>query len=159
MHGDESGVRMLRGDRAPAFLRHTSLRAEQRLCRCRAEGEDDARLHRADLGLEPWVTRANLRAVRRLVDPPFAPRVRRPLEVLHRVRDVRLLAVDAGAFEHAIQEPAGGTYERVSLTVFLVARLLTDDHHLGRRRALAEHGLRTDAPEKAPPAAGSRAAP
>src|SRR5258707_10004184 len=153
MHGDESGVRMLRGDRAPALLRHAGLRAEQRLCRRRAEGEDDARLHGADLGFEPRVTRANLRAVRRLVDPPFTPRVRRPLEVLHRVGDVRLLAVDAGALEHAIQEPAGGTYERMPLTVFLVARLLTDDHHLGRRRALPEHGLRTDAPDKAPSAA------
>ncbi len=56
------------------------------------------------------------------MDAALAARL--PLEVLDRIRDVDQVAVDAGIFEAAIEEVAGGTDERVAKAVLGVAGLL-----------------------------------
>ena len=50
-------------------------------------------------------------------------------------------AVDAGFFQRAVEHLPGGTDERLAGEVFLVARLLADQHDPRGRRAFAEHGL------------------
>ena len=68
------------------------------------------------------------------------------LEVLHRVGDVGLLPRDAGFVEDGVEDLAGRPDEGLSGNVFLVARLLADEHDFRRLRPLAEHRLGRVAP-------------
>jgi hypothetical protein len=90
------------------------------------------------------------------VDPPLP--ARRPLEVLHDVRDVGERAVDAGLVERGVEQPPRRPDERPALEVLLVPGLLADEHRPGSRLALAEDRLRARAPERAGAAAGGRVA-
>jgi hypothetical protein len=69
--------------------------------------------------------------------------------MLHRVGDVKMLAVYARRFERAVEEPARRADERQAFLVFLVAGLLSDQHHARVRVARAEHRLRGVRPERA----------
>ena len=62
-------------------------------------------------------------------------------EVLHRVGHVDAFWVDASLVEAAPEHPAGGADEGPSLSVFLIARLLTDEDERGLGRSLTEDGL------------------
>src|SRR5580704_1112466 len=116
-------------------------RAEHGLARYRAEQHEQPGPDEADLGVQPESARLDLGAVRALVDPALA--TRGPLEVLDRVAQVDLRAVDAGLAQRPVQDPPGGPDERTSLLVLLIAGLLTDEHHRpGGRPALPEHGRR-----------------
>src|SRR5205823_1744749 len=66
-----------------------------------------------------------------------------------------LRAVDAGLFEGAIEERARRADERPAAEVFLIARLLADEHHGRRLLPFAENRLRPCAPEVACLAVGS----
>lgn len=70
------------------------------------------------------------------------------------IRDVGVRPVDARVLERLVEEPARRPDEGPSSPVFLVARLLSDEHQPGGLRSLAEHGLRPKLPQVAPPAAG-----
>src|SRR5205085_6925646 len=111
----------------PAVLHQLELRAEHRLRGRRTEADDDLRLHRAQLRLEPRAARFDLRHARFLVDAPLAPRL--PLEMLHGVGDIHLMARNARSVQRLVEHRAGGADKRRALTVFLVARLLADKHH------------------------------
>ena len=77
-----------------------------------------------------------------LVDPPLARALLGELEVLDRVGDVGLLAVDARVAQRAVEQDPGGPDERQAAPVFLVTGLLADEHQPGRRRTSPEDGLR-----------------
>src|SRR5439155_21216166 len=93
-----------------------------------------------DLPLEPRAARQLLGAIRLVVDAPLAAGL--PLEVLDRVRDVGLPAVNPRVGERAVEQLPRGPDERRAGEILLVARLLADEHHLGRDQPLAEDGLR-----------------
>jgi hypothetical protein len=134
-------------DRPAALLRDPEGAAEQGLRSRRAERHQDARLHDRQLGLEPRPAGCDLGRIRPLVDAALA--TRRPLEVLHDVRDVRESALDACVLERTVEQAACRPNERPALDVLLIPGLLADKHDLGGRFALAEHGLRRVAPEVA----------
>ena len=73
------------------------------------------------------------------------PRGGLPLEVLDRVGDVDLVAVDAGGGERLVEQAPRGADERMALFVLLVAGLLADEHDARVTRPLAEDGLRARA--------------
>ncbi len=73
------------------------------------------------------------------MDAAFAARLE--LEMLDRVGDVDRLAIDAGVFQRLVQEMSRRPDERLAREIFLIARLLTDEHEFGARRSLAEYGL------------------
>jgi hypothetical protein len=79
------------------------------------------------------------------VDPALAARL--PFEVLDDVRDVDRRAVDPGRVERLVEKAPGGADERPAGAVLGVARLLADEHDLGRLPPLSEDGLRAGAPE------------
>jgi hypothetical protein len=83
---------------------------------------------------------SNFRLRRPLVKPALAARFE--LEVLHCIRHIDGFARDAGILERARQQAASGPDERTSRDIFPVARLLSNQHDRGRRRSLAEYGLR-----------------
>jgi hypothetical protein len=66
-----------------------------------------------------------------------------PFEVLHGIRHIDVLAIDPCSFKRSIENLSGGPYEWLTRFIFLVTRLLSDEHHLGLRRTLAEHSLRS----------------
>jgi hypothetical protein len=72
-----------------------------------------------------------------------APASLLPLEVLHRVGDVDFGSDYAGLFKRAIEQLAGGAYERLALEVFVIAWLLADHNDAGVFRSFTEHGLRS----------------
>jgi hypothetical protein len=74
------------------------------------------------------------------------------LEMLDRVGDESVLARDARILERGIENVAGGPDERLAGEIFLVARLLADQHEFGAARSFAWHGLRGVAIERAAPA-------
>ena len=79
------------------------------------------------------------------MQPDFSARDK--FEMLDRIGDVDLLAIDACLLQRAVEHQAGRTHERFAGKVFLVAGLLADQHHLRILRAFAEHGLRRRLPE------------
>jgi hypothetical protein len=73
-----------------------------------------------------------------------------PTEVLDRVGDVDLVAIEPSVGEAPVEELPGWTDEGMALEVLTVTRLLTYDHHPSRGGALAEHGLRAEVVKVAP---------
>src|SRR6185503_20316055 len=116
----------------------------------RAEAADDVRPYRRELALEPLMARVDLALRRGLVQAPLAAQL--PLEVLHGVGDVKVLALDASGLERAVEQPAGRPDEGQALLVFLVAGLLADQHDPGVRVARAKYRLGGIGPQRAIPA-------
>ena len=100
-----------------------------------------------NFAFQPLVAGIDLALRRGLVQPPLAAQL--PLEVLDRVGDVEVLAVDARRLERAVEEASGRPDEGQPLLVLLVARLLADQHHPRVRVAGAEHRLRGVRPQRA----------
>src|SRR2546423_33495 len=139
MNGRDNFRREFRFQNLPALAGDAKRRAEDSLGRRRAKTNQQSRPNDSKLGLEPRPAGRDLARVRLLVDPAFAARL--PLEVLHRVRDVNLAAIDPGFFEGAIQNLARWPDERFPREIFLIARFFAEQHQLRAFRALAEHGL------------------
>jgi hypothetical protein len=74
------------------------------------------------------------------------------LEMLHRIGDEHLLAINASLGQSAIQDTTGGSDERQAGQIFLVARLFADQHHRSPPRPLPRHRLRGVPVKRAPPA-------
>jgi hypothetical protein len=77
-----------------------------------------------------------------------------PLEVLHDVGEVDLVAVQARLRHGPVEEGSGWTDERMAGEVLLVAGLLAGHHDSGPARPLAEHRLGPGLPQRAGPALG-----
>ena len=65
-----------------------------------------------------------------------------PFEMFHRIRDVNFFAIDPGFFKSAIHDFSGWSDERFAGHIFVIAGLLTDQHHRRFFGAFAENGLR-----------------
>src|SRR5262245_14278475 len=123
----------------PAMLRQLERRAENRLRRGASKTDDDRRLDGAQLDIEPRTARLDLRPARLLVDTALSTWF--PLEVFHRIGDIHVGAWDACFRERLVEERTSRPDERQSLSIFLIARLLTDEHHASATRPGTEDGL------------------
>src|SRR6266496_6851957 len=117
--GDNLRRDRARGDGA-VLLHQLELRPEDRLRRRRAETDQHRWLDRAQLRFEPWPAGFDLRSARLLVNPSFAAGL--PLEVLHCIRDVDLIAWDTRIVERLIEQCPGRADERFALPILLIAR-------------------------------------
>ena len=70
-----------------------------------------------------------------------------PLEMLHHVRHINPRSIDPRFIQRLVQKISCRADEGASLEVFLVSRLLADEHHGRRWLALAEDSLRSGFPE------------
>ena len=84
------------------------------------------------------------------MDAPLRASIAGPLEVLHGVRDVDVVAIDAGGVERAVEQLPRGSDEWVAGLVLLVARLFANDDHARARRSFAEDRLGPDLEQVAP---------
>jgi hypothetical protein len=108
VHGRKDVLGEVGLDRLPALLRDPELPAEERLRCDRAQADQHARLDDREFGVEPRPARSDLRPVRLLVDPPLP--ARSPFEVLDRVGDVDLRAIDPASSSASSKSlPAGPT--------------------------------------------------
>src|SRR5438270_7526618 len=142
----------VRVQRPPSLARHTERRAEQGLGGGGAQDDQRLRSDRPQLLVEPRAAGLDLEALGSLVQPPSSAFLE--LEVLDHVRHVGVAAIDADLVERTRQLAAGGTDERPSLPVLLVAGLLADEHQSRALRALAEDGLAGVSPEVTAAAVG-----
>lgn len=149
MHRRDRDRRPTRLDRDASLFHHTEARTQKRLRRGGPEAHDDIGLDQRELVLEPWEAGADLAGIWCLVQSTLGARVARPLEVLHRIRDIDIVAVDARGIERVIEQTASGADEGSALLVLLVARLFTHDHDARRPRPLAEHRLGPHLPQMA----------
>src|SRR5438132_2838475 len=158
MGGRDDGAGKIRVQRPPSLPGDPELRAQERLRGGRAEKHEHLGAHRLELGAKPRQTRLDLGAIGLVVDPALAPARRRaPLEVLDDVRQVDLLAVDAGLGEGPIEKTTRRPDERGALDVLAVTGLLPDEEHRGGHRPRAENRLGGRGPERASAtAAGTR---
>lgn len=97
--------------------------------------------------VEPRATGANLRISRLFVNAPLPALCGRPLEVLDRIGEVHIGAVDPSFSQGQIQNPSRRPYERAPLAIFDIPRLLADQHDGGMRRTFAEDRLSCTFPE------------
>src|SRR2546422_11124064 len=143
-------------DELAALHADAEVAAEQHLGRGRAQQYQQVRLHHGDLGIQPGPAGVDLSGVRLLVQAPLALRL--PFEVLDRVRDIDMPAVDARLLERLVEHASRGADERLSFPVLAIAGLLSDEHDLGVFGALAEDGLGTGFVEVTGATAGGRLA-
>src|SRR5712691_2639219 len=136
MHGRSDEWRKRRLNEGRPLGADAKPRSDHGLRSGRSEADDDARLDDIDLRLQPWPAGSDLRGIRLLVDAPLAARL--PFEVLHHVGDIDAAAIDARFLQGLVQEVAGRPHKGPALKVFLVSRLLADEHYGGRLLPLAE---------------------
>src|SRR6185437_13994942 len=114
--------------------------AHQTTHRGGSECDHDLRLEDGALKVEPPAAALDLVRVRLLVQPPFA--ARREFEMLDRVGDEDLFAVDAGLRDRLAEHAPGGADEGRAGDIFFVTGLLADQHDTRLGRAFARHDLR-----------------
>jgi hypothetical protein len=127
------------------LARDAKLPTQQRLGRGGAHAHEDLRAHGGDLGVQPGTARPDLFRARALVDPALASAF--PLEVLHHVGDVDVVANDPRTLECLVEDATRRSHERPAEDVFLVAGLLTDEHQPGAPGPFAEDHLGGPAPQ------------
>jgi len=81
------------------------------------------------------------------MDPPLP--ASDPLEVLDRVGDVGVGAVDARFLQRLVEQPARRPHERPPFEILLVAWLLPHQDQSGGLQAFAEHRLGPRSPKRA----------
>ena len=123
----------------PALAGDAEGRAKDRLRRGRAQADENFRPNEAQFRLKPGPAGRDIARARFLVDAPFSARL--PLEMLDRVGDVNGVAIDFRVDERSIEQLAGRTNERLPVQIFLITRLLAEEHECGLLRAFAEDGL------------------
>src|SRR3954470_16078540 len=146
VNGGHYKWRERRLDQFATTLAHPKTFAEQRLRGGGAEANEDGRLYHVQLRLKPRMARCDFAAVWLLVNAPLANGL--PLEMLHDVCDVNLVAVDSHFLQNLVEEFSGRTHEWAASKVFIVARLFADEHHLRIGRAFAEDCLGTSFPQR-----------
>ena len=70
---------------------------------------------------------------------PFAAHL--VLEVLHRIGEKNLDAADSGSFQRPVENPSGRTDKGLAGEIFLISRLLADQHQRRACRPFARHHL------------------
>ena len=73
------------------------------------------------------------------MNPPFS--AGRPFEVFHRVRDINLRPIDASFLERAVHDFPSRANERFARYIFVIARLLANQHHRRAFRPFAKDSL------------------
>src|SRR5690606_34542317 len=94
------------------------------------------------LTLKPGLTGIDLRSTRLPVDPPLrGSLIGHPLEMFHRIGQINLLEVKSQFLESLPQEPARWPHEGMTLLIFLIAGLFTNEEPSGSGRPLSEYRL------------------
>src|SRR5689334_11672645 len=128
--------------------------SEDRPCRGDAEADDDARLNDRRFGFQPRPAGGNFGGGRFFVFAALA--LRFPFKVLDSIREINVAPANAGFHQRFVQDASGWSHEGMSLQVFLIARLLSDEHDRRMGGSFAKDGLGGMLVQVASRAAGCR---
>lgn len=106
--------------------------------RC-AQAHNDGRLHRSELRIEPGPAGGNFAGAGFLVDAALAARL--PFEMFRHIGHIDFFAVNAGFDQGSVQKSPGRPDKGFAAQIFVVPRLLTNQHDLRARAAFAENSL------------------
>lgn len=137
-------------DKMSVLLGQAICPPQQRLSRGCAETNDHLGFDQIGFGSKPRIARRDFRSLWFFVNPPFAAFLE--FEVLHGIGYINFSGIDAGIGQGASKHLAGRTDERMTLPVFLIAGLFSDQDQTRRRRSFAEHALRSETIKIATPA-------
>src|SRR3954469_22248970 len=119
-------------------LSNPEIFAEEHLSGGGAEANQNPRRDDVDLRLQPRRTCPHFSGIGFFVNLTLA--TRRPFEMFDDVRNVRFVAIDACFFESLVEHTSRRSDEGMACLVLFIARLLADEHNLGRSLALAKYG-------------------
>jgi hypothetical protein len=122
--------------------------AQNRLRSRGSQADHDSRLQDRDLGLKPGLACYHFPHGWLLVEAALAAPY--PFEMLDRVGDVNLLAGDAGLRQSLVEHPSRRSDKGTSLAIFLIARLLANQHQIRVRGANPKNRLSRALVEIAP---------
>src|ERR1051325_5867092 len=134
-----------RFDQLATVLRHLEVISNQRLCCGRAATHHDFWFQQAEFGIQPWPTRGDFARVGLFVNAPLAFRF--PFEVLHRIGDVNLVAIDAGFDKRFVEQLARRADKWFAREVFVVTRLFPYKNNFCVPRPFAKNRLRSGLPQ------------
>src|SRR5579872_520615 len=127
--------------------RDTKIFAQQRLRRACAQANQNLRSYNLQFRVKPGAACFNFRMARLLVNAALAALRGYPLEMLHYICDVDIRAIDSYFGKHLIQQPSGGSNERMTGSVFTIARLLSYEHHPGSGWTFSKYRLGAELPK------------
>lgn len=145
-----------RFNQLPSLAAYPKILSKKRLCRARAQADQHFGFYSLEFGVEPGTARLNLRIPRFLVDAPLAALSRRPLKMLHYIRDVNFRPLDTCFEQRMVQNLSRWPDKGPASPIFLIPRLLTNHHHHRRRRTFTKNCLRRVLPKIAGSARRSR---
>ena len=141
-----------RVQRLTARLSNPNFPAHHRTRRRCTQAKDHFRLHGLKLCFEPGQACFDFSLCRRFVEPAFAARL--PLEVLHRIGDVDVLARNARGFECLVEKLARRADERMPFDVFAVSWLFADNEQWRVLATFTKYRLRAAPPQRTRAATG-----
>src|SRR5207244_262625 len=123
-----------------AMLSHNAeILAQQGLRGSSAQAHQNFRFHCRELRIQPGTAGIDLPVAWFLVDAPFSALVRRPLEMLHHIRNIYITSRDANLCESLIQQLSGRTHERMTSEIFSISGLLDNEGDINVCAPFAEH--------------------
>ena len=146
MHRRRNERRKRRRQEGSTASRHAKRRPEDRLRGGGSQTDERLGLDQCELRLEPRPARRDLRRIGFLVDPLLSSWF--PFEVFDDIGHVDARATDASSLQTRVEQVAGGTDERSSLSILLITRLLAEKKNLGVYRTFTEHRLSRALPER-----------
>ena len=135
----EDPRRKLRRQYLAALARNAKSRAENRLCRRRTQGHHQFWLNDSQFRFQPGATGCSLAGIWLLMNPSFPARL--PLKMFHRVRDIYLGPINPSFLQRLIHDFSSRSNKGFASDIFVISRLLPDQHHGCALRAFAKNSL------------------
>src|SRR5438445_11645435 len=123
--------------------------AQQGLRSSSAQANQNFRFHCRELRSQPETASIDLPVAWFLVDAPFSALVRRPVEMLHHIRNIYITSRDANLCQSLIQQLSGRTHERMTSEIFSISGLLANEDDFSMCVPFAEHRLGSSFPKVA----------
>src|SRR2546426_1503788 len=101
--------------------------AQQGLRSSSAQAHQNFRFHCRELRIQPETAGIDLPVAWFLVDAPFSALVRRPVEMLHHIRNIYITSRDANLCQSLIQQLSGRTHEGMTSEIFSISGLLANE--------------------------------
>src|SRR5436190_2374456 len=106
-----------------------------------AKAHQNIRFHCRELRIQPGTAGIDFPVAWFLVDAPFSALVRRPVEMLHHIRNIYITSSDANLCQGLIKEPSGRTHEGMTSEIFSVPGLFANEDDFSMCAPFAEHRL------------------
>src|ERR1700730_10302484 len=142
--GSERGI-----DELSALTHYAEGSSQQRLRGGRTQAPQNLRLYRPQFSVKPRTTGVDFRVARLFVNALLSPNCGDPLEMFHHIGQIHLRALEPDLFQSPVEKLSSRSHKKMPGAVFLISRLLADEHDLCLRRTFAKHGLRSCLPQVA----------